>query len=101
MAILTNLNDYPTWNPFIKSIKGNIKVGNKITARIEPPNATGTPAAGGGLKDEILGKLFEGEEGTKSKNFYGKNPDIGLGKDGNILIKPRDGVKKVKCLTRV
>ena len=40
-SILTNLNDYPNWNPFIKSIKGETKVGNKITARIEPPEAKG------------------------------------------------------------
>jgi hypothetical protein len=40
-TILTNFNDYPNWNPFIKSIKGEVKVGNKITARIEPPEAKG------------------------------------------------------------
>jgi hypothetical protein len=40
-SILTNFNDYPNWNPFIKSIKGEAKVGNKITARIEPPEAKG------------------------------------------------------------
>lgn len=40
-AVLTNLDDYPNWNPFIKSIKGEAKVGKKITARIEPPDAKG------------------------------------------------------------
>jgi hypothetical protein len=40
-AILTNFGNYPNWNPFIKSIKGEVRVGNKITARIEPPNAKG------------------------------------------------------------
>ncbi|MDO5615923.1 MAG: SRPBCC domain-containing protein [Cruoricaptor ignavus] len=40
-TILTNFDDYPNWNPFIKSIKGNVKVGNKITARIEPPESKG------------------------------------------------------------
>jgi hypothetical protein len=40
-AILTNFNNYPTWNPFIKSITGQAKVGSKIKARIEPPNASG------------------------------------------------------------
>lgn len=40
-TILTNFEDYPHWNPFIKSIKGEPKVGNKITARIEPPQSNG------------------------------------------------------------
>lgn len=40
-AILTNFDDYPNWNHFIKSIKGEAKVGKKITARIEPPGAKG------------------------------------------------------------
>lgn len=40
-TILTDFKNYPNWNPFIKSIIGNVKVGNKINARIEPPNATG------------------------------------------------------------
>lgn len=40
-AVLTNFEKYADWNPFIKSIKGNIKVGSKIIARLEPPNAKG------------------------------------------------------------
>jgi hypothetical protein len=40
-AILTNFDNYPNWNPFIKSIKGEVKVGNTITARLEPPGAKG------------------------------------------------------------
>jgi len=40
-TILANFDDYSNWNPFIKSIKGEVKVGNKITARIEPPQAKG------------------------------------------------------------
>ena len=38
-SILTNFDNYPNWNPFIKSIKGEVKVGNIITARIEPREA--------------------------------------------------------------
>lgn len=40
-SILTDFENYPNWNPFIKSIKGDVHVGNKITARIEPPEAKG------------------------------------------------------------
>ena len=39
--ILTDFDNYPTWNPFIKSIKGQPAVGSKIIARIEPPDAQG------------------------------------------------------------
>lgn len=38
-AILTKFENYPDWNPFIKTINGEVKVGNKITTRIDPPNS--------------------------------------------------------------
>jgi hypothetical protein len=40
-TILTDFRNYPKWNPFIKSITGDVKVGNSIVARIEPPGASG------------------------------------------------------------
>lgn len=40
-SILKDFDNYPNWNPFIKSIKGEVKVGNKITIRIEPPESKG------------------------------------------------------------
>jgi hypothetical protein len=39
--ILTDFDEYPKWNPFIKSIKGNVNTGNKIVVRMEPPGAKG------------------------------------------------------------
>lgn len=36
-----NFASYPTWNPFIKSIKGNPVVGNKIEAFLQPPGNKG------------------------------------------------------------
>lgn len=39
--ILTDFTNYPNWNPFIKSINGQVAIGNKITVRIEPPGAKG------------------------------------------------------------
>lgn len=39
--ILSDFDNYPNWNPFIKSIKGDVKVGNKITVRIEPLESKG------------------------------------------------------------
>jgi len=40
-AILTDFNQYPNWNPFIKYIKGPAIEGKKIIARIEPPSSNG------------------------------------------------------------
>ncbi len=37
--ILTEFDQYQNWNPFIKSIKGKIEVGSKITVQIAPPKA--------------------------------------------------------------
>lgn len=33
--ILTDTDRYPEWNPFIRSIRGELKEGNRITARIQ------------------------------------------------------------------
>lgn len=38
-GILTNFNDYPNWNPFIKTLNGDVTVGNKITVQIAPPES--------------------------------------------------------------
>lgn len=38
-AVFTDFDNYPNWNPFIKSLKGDVKVGNKITVNIAPPDA--------------------------------------------------------------
>ncbi|MES2617144.1 MAG: SRPBCC domain-containing protein [Bacteroidota bacterium] len=39
--MLTNFENYPLWNPFIKSISGDKTVGAILEARIEPPGASG------------------------------------------------------------
>jgi hypothetical protein len=40
-AILTNFKNYPSWNPFIKSLEGEMIVGRNFNVRIEPPDAQG------------------------------------------------------------
>lgn len=39
--VLTNFDAYPIWNPFIKSIKGEKKVGQNLIVSIKPPNSKG------------------------------------------------------------
>ncbi len=36
-AILTDFENYPTWNPFIKSLKGKVAAGNRVETIIQPP----------------------------------------------------------------
>jgi hypothetical protein len=33
--LLSQFDNYPEWNPFIKSVQGEVKVGNTITVRIQ------------------------------------------------------------------
>jgi hypothetical protein len=40
-SILTDFDNYPNWNPFIKFVKGTVEKGNQIIIRIEPPKGTG------------------------------------------------------------
>lgn len=40
-AVLTDFENYPNWNPFIRSIKGEKKAGKKITVSIKPPEGQG------------------------------------------------------------
>lgn len=39
--VLADFEKYGEWNPFIRSISGTPTEGSKITARIEPPGASG------------------------------------------------------------
>jgi hypothetical protein len=40
-GIISDFENYPNWNPCIKSIKGNVREGNIIKVRIEPPDGHG------------------------------------------------------------
>ena len=39
--VLTNFSLYPEWNPFIKKIEGNLKVGAQLIVFMEPPGKKG------------------------------------------------------------
>jgi hypothetical protein len=40
-SILTDFIAYPQWNPFIRSIKGVVKTGERLTAFIQPTGGKG------------------------------------------------------------
>ena len=37
--VLTDFDNYPAWNPFIKLLKGQMVVGQRIKVTLEPPGA--------------------------------------------------------------
>lgn len=39
--ILTDFSHYPEWNPFIRSITGDLVTGGRITAELRPPGSAG------------------------------------------------------------
>jgi hypothetical protein len=39
--VLTDFDNHPNWNPFIKSIQGIKSVGEKLTVSIKPPDGNG------------------------------------------------------------
>ena len=47
--ILTNFDDFPRWNPFIKKISGNPREGSHVQVFIKPPNSKGME-----FKPEVL-----------------------------------------------
>lgn len=39
--VLTDFQNHPKWNPFVKSIEGEQKVGGKLKVSIQPPGGKG------------------------------------------------------------
>jgi len=39
--VFTQFEDYPKWNPFVKSIQGNVELGATIIVKLSPPGAKG------------------------------------------------------------
>ncbi|MDY9923825.1 SRPBCC domain-containing protein [Methanobacterium sp.] len=40
-SILNDFEKFPTWNPFMKKISGNLQEGSDLKAFIQPPNSSG------------------------------------------------------------
>jgi hypothetical protein len=70
--ILEDFTNYPNWNPFIKYVKGEVRVGNKIIIKVVPPGEKGMTFKPKILKFEknkeiswighfIIPGLFDGE----------------------------------------
>ena len=97
-AVLTDFRSYSTWNPFIKSLTGNVQVGNTIMARLEPPKASGMTFKPKVLVFEANKKfvwlghlfikgLFDGEHSFELiDNLDGTTTFIQSEKFGGILI---------------
>lgn len=109
--VLMDFKRYPDWNPFIKSISGEQKVGRKLTVFLKPPDGKGMT-----FKPKILtldpnrefrwkGKLgikgiFDGEHyfilealnNNQTKFIHGeKFSGILVSLMGNVLEKTKEG----------
>ena len=62
--VLTDFENHPRWNPFIRSIQGDRMVGGKLTVHIKPPGGKGMT-----FKPEIL--KFEPEREFRWKGKFG------------------------------
>ena len=40
-AVLTDTPSYPSWNPFVRHVEGDLEVGERIAVRIEPEDWNG------------------------------------------------------------
>ena len=47
--ILTDFSSYPQWNPFIRRISGEAKIGERLDVHLEPPESRGVT-----LKPKVL-----------------------------------------------
>ena len=71
-GILTDFASYPEWNPFVRKISGEPKVGERLEVRLEPPGSRGITLRPTVLNAEperelrwlghlLVGGLFDGE----------------------------------------
>ncbi len=51
--VFASYEDYPNWNPFIKSIVGSVRVGEKIKVEISPPEGKGMT-----FKPKVLTRIY-------------------------------------------
>jgi len=54
--LLTDTSRFPEWNPFIRRLSGELKVGQKLTVFVQPPGGSGME-----FKPEVL-KVEPGRE---------------------------------------
>ncbi|MEN4018651.1 MAG: SRPBCC domain-containing protein [Methanobacterium sp.] len=78
--IITDFDNFPKWNPFIKEISGNQQEGSQIEVFIKPPNSNGMKFKPKIIKfqpeQELrwlgklwIPKLFDGEHGLIIKKI--------------------------------
>ena len=80
--ILTDFASYPQWNPFIRQISGELKVGERLEVRLEPPDSRGITLRPTVLRAEpnrvmrwvgplLVRGLFDGEHSLATEPLEG------------------------------
>jgi hypothetical protein len=89
--LLSDFASYPDWNPFMRSIAGELAVGKKLTVRLQPSGGRGTT-----FKPTL--KVVERNHEIR---WLGRLLFPGLFDGEHILeIQPLDGGKRVKFVQR-
>ena len=81
-AVVTDFAAYPTWNPFIRRISGELREGARLEVQIEPPGARAT----------TFKPTVRVVERNRELRWLGRLlvPGIFDG-EHSLLIEPRDG----------
>jgi hypothetical protein len=81
-AVVTEFAAYPEWNPFIRRIDGELRVGARLEVRIEPPGARAT----------TFKPTVRAVESDRELRWLGRLlvPGIFDG-EHSLLIEPREG----------
>ncbi|HEY8194581.1 MAG TPA: SRPBCC domain-containing protein [Hyphomicrobium sp.] len=67
-SVLMNFDSYPSWNPFIRSIKGSPEVGQTLEVVIQPP----------GRKPDVFRPKVIAVDGERRLSWRGSLPIPGL-----------------------
>lgn len=88
--ILTNLNDYSNWNPFLVKAEGTIQKGAKITIHVQPP----------GLKSMIFNPTIVKNEENRTLAWEGKFILPGIFDGEHTFIIEELGSKGVRLIQK-
>ncbi len=90
-GVLTDFASFPDWNPFMRSVSGDLSVGGRLTVRLQPPRSKGAT-----FKPNIIEV-----ERYRSIRWLGHLLIPGLFDGEHILeILPVEGGKRVRFIQR-
>ena len=87
-SVLRAFHHYPAWNPFITQAKGDLKVGSRLTVRIEPP----------GMPPRTFHPVILNREPNREIRWRGSLPIPGLFSGEHVFQVKSTGELRTKLL---